>query len=157
MYLGHICTVVLLPCCHPHRLSYLAFLSFLHGFVSFALRWHWISASSSRSCCVWPFVDLSIHSLWFCSNMTSYICSSEKVIFNELIFWVHSQLCPIHQYCTLCIYLTLIYESLNTNRPCDLCALDLVKKKKKKPAKSPKTEIGKKLNDSYFVIYRYSI
>lgn len=26
MYLGHICTVVLLPCCHPHCLSYLAFM-----------------------------------------------------------------------------------------------------------------------------------
>lgn len=27
MYLGHICTLVLLPSCHPHRLSYQAFMS----------------------------------------------------------------------------------------------------------------------------------
>lgn len=45
MYLGHICTLVLLPSCHPHRLSYQAFMSrrtkyLSPGHFSPCSRWH---------------------------------------------------------------------------------------------------------------------
>lgn len=147
MYLGHICTVVLLPSCHPHCLSYLAFMycrtkhispvcflspqrrcgvlffKFLYImnfflFVSLALQLHLISSSRS---CLWPLSMCSCPVLGSAFIWLYAFCSLETLLWSQCVStWADTS---IHN-CVPCLMLhfihlfkTLIYESLYTNHP----------------------------------------
>lgn len=148
MYLGHICTVVLLPSCHPHCLLYLAFmycrtkylspvnlspckgdaasfflsLIYYDLFVSLALQWHRISVSSSCLCCLCPLSVCSMFSIFGSAFMTLCFCSVKKV----KSVWFSVSVCPISH--------VALYAFILKNRfmrvyiqtpPWLLCALDL--------------------------------
>lgn len=155
MYLGHICTVVLLPSCHPHCLSSLAFMycktkyvppvvcSPFEGDVAY---WSicdcvcFLGTTVTLNICflvmlVWsvPFFDLFVSGLWFWVYDFIYcfvFSNPPNPFFSVRIHWIHSQPSLIMHFMHWLqhFYLRVYIPNLPpTVRATDLFALSLIK------------------------------
>lgn len=91
MYLGHICTVVLLPSCHPHCLSYLAFTYYRTKSLFFSLQRRcgvlfYVLYMTSLTCFLDTTVTLNINFL-IMLVLSLLICSMS--VWGSAFIWLH--------------------------------------------------------------------